>query len=538
MEERMISNLKKHPGLTSGLFLAFVVLICFVLTFVFEGVGIKDLAISSAENDELIYYYEVAGVINYGIPQGFFGYYEVSARALSFGPWSPLLIINYCILGKLFGWSLIKAVFYNAFMLMLSVFLFGLLARPGKYQTVFCAIALSSYTFLMYGVFSVVPEVTCYSYSIIYMGLCYSSLRENKRYKTVLMFALAFLLTLMRPYYAGLMIPALYFWYKRRGKAVIIPGALLTAASLYGYFFIAVNLCAWSPVGGFAERLIPKLELNKDNIYFLCSKVTVALLAGGGDMIRRLVHGLYATYEQLVVFFVDEVWARNFFTFYYIFILLVLLVILTWKKRSSGGKLTDSFLWRCFWPAYYTLMTLAVALYFSGWSADRHLAEFVVMGILFTAMETGESGSRKWVFALLELGLIYALTKVPNREREYVSREYINEIYEEKEELEKIMPLTYTGEPSWDNTVFWMYEDRVDGESVIIPWRALYAVPDGYAFNMTLGDEWFDHLEEKNAKMRSKYFATVPSGDGEEWCIKNGGRKIAEYGGIVLYRLH
>lgn len=538
MEEIILRDLfKNHSEIFSGLFLALTVLICFVFTFPLEGITPRNLAISSAENDELIYYYETAGVVDYGLPQGYFGYTEITARTGPFGAWSPVLLINFCILGKLFGWSLTKAVFYNLISLMLAVFLFGFFARPNRTQTVLLAVFLASYTFLMYGVLSIVPEITCYSYTIVFMGLLYSAFRDNKTYKIVFMYVIAILLTLMRPYYAGFLIVASFFLYRKYGKKSLFCSIPLFIATFYGFFFIGINFCAGNPISGWFSRFVIKVEKNTGNM-FMCSGISVALMSGIGAFAKRLLSGLFSMAQQLKVFFVDRIWGRNYFMFFYIFILLTVTYF-----RSDRKKKDDAWLRRIFFLIYYFLMTIAVALYFSGWVADRHLAEFVVMGIAFTAMEAGKNedadkkkspGFLRPLAIALEAGLIFSVIMVPNRDREYVTEEFIRDVEETRELLKDEMPVVPTGgRPSWDNTVLWVYTDTVDGEEVIVPWRALYAIPSGYAFNLVFKDTWFD----EGYDLSSRYLAAASGSDTEKRCIKWGAKKLADYCGVVIYRL-
>ena len=527
MRDRIRRYAGRYSGITAGAFLALTVLICFIISFPAEGITLNDLKVSSAENDELIYYYETAGVVDHGIPRGFFGYTEITARTGPFGAWSPVLLINFCLFGKLFGWSLTKAVFYNAFSLILSVFLFGIFARPNVLQTAILAAFLASYTFLMYGVFSIVPEVTCYSYAIVCVGLIYSCYRENKAYKILLMFITAILLTLMRPYYAGLLVPAVYFLYKKAGKKSLLFSLPLSAAAFYGFFFIGVNFCCGNPMSGAVSKYIIKVTKNVGN-YVLASPFSVTLLSGIGGFLLRLAKGLYAMLQQLQVFFTTRVWGRNYFMFFYLFSLLILLLVKTDRKTER-----DRFIRRSYWLIYFTLMIIAVALYFTGWAADRHLAEFVVMGTAVFAMESGEENRKLWLAVLVEAGLIFSLIMVPNRDREYVSEDFARQVDKERRILAGEMPLTDTDGISWDNTVLWVYEDTVDGEKVIVPWRALYAVPSGYAFSLVFTDEWFDEYESYS----SKYLAAASGSDTEQRFMDKGAVKIADYCGVVIYRL-
>ncbi len=519
---------KKHEGLGPGLFLAATVLICFVITLFIEGISLSDLTIPSGENDELIYYYEIEGVIDHGIPQGFFGSTEITARVLSFGAWSPLLILNFCILGKVFGWTAIKAVIYNLVMLMAAVFIFSLLARPSRKQAIVLAVFLASYTLLMYGVLSVTPEITCYFYSIIFAGLCYSSFRDNKAWKRILMYVIAILLTLMRPYYAGLFIPAAWFLYKKYGKKSYAISLPVTLATFYTYFFIAINLCAASPIGGNFYKYIKKVGVSKGHP-FLCADMTPTVLLSAVSFLIRFAKGIKAILVELRRFFVDGIWGRNYFMFYLIFILFIILYL---KKRKSEVKQKN--LWRLFWIGYFIMMTVAVALFFNGWVADRHLAEFVVMSIFVMVMEAEwDDRLSRILLIVFEAGLIYSVIVVPNLPRHYLDSNARQELEKARVELAALMPLEDTGEPSWDNTILWVYTDRVDGEPVEIPWQSLFAIPGGYGFNLVYNDKWLDTY----SPVFSKYIAAVPRSDTEKRCMSWGGEKLKEYGGVVIYRL-
>ncbi len=523
----MLGFFKKHEGLGPGLFLAATVLICFMITFFVEGISPSDLTIPSGENDELIYYYEVEGVIDHGIPQGYFGTSEITARVMTFGAWSPLLIINFCILGKIFGWTAFKAVIYNLVMLMSAVFLFGFLARPSLKRTVMLALSLSSYTLLMYGVLSVTPEITCYFYAIIFIGLFYSALRDNKSYKRILLFAIAFILTLMRPYYAGLFVPAAYLLYKKHGKKTFVLSGLITGAAFYAYFFIAINFCAASPIGRSFSMVIKKIGVSKGHP-FLASQNTYTIMQYVVYYLQRIYEGIRSIVTELKRFFIDGIWGRNYFMFYLLFLLLIILYL---RRRKRADK--EENLWHLFWILYYIMMTFAVIMFFSGWVADRHLAEFVVMGIFVMAMEAGEDKAGFILLAVLEAAIVYSTLVVPNLPRHYIDSGTREEIAHAGEELAALMPLDKSKGPSWDNTLLWVYTDKVEGEEVEIPWQSLFAVPGGYGFNLVYKDEWLD----AHSPVFSRYLAAVPGSDSEKRCINWGGEKVLEYGGVVIYRL-
>lgn len=90
-----------------------------------EGVRISQIYLPASQwNDEVVYYKWVEGVVEYGVPQGYFGYNENHANYLNFATWSPVLNIFWVIFGKVFGWSFISPIFCNILLISLAMFLF------------------------------------------------------------------------------------------------------------------------------------------------------------------------------------------------------------------------------------------------------------------------------------------------------------------------------------------------------------------------------------------------------------------------------
>ncbi len=69
-------------------------LLCAIIWCLCEGYGIWDVYLpTSYWNDELMYYKLVESVVNYGMPQGYFGYGEMHAETFYFSVWSPVVLI-------------------------------------------------------------------------------------------------------------------------------------------------------------------------------------------------------------------------------------------------------------------------------------------------------------------------------------------------------------------------------------------------------------------------------------------------------------
>lgn len=182
---------------------------------------------ASGRNDELLYYKQVEAMLDYGYPQGYFGYNESRALRLSFGAWSPLLVLPWLLWGLVFGWDLLSPVICNIFLLTLSLFLFALLAKPRWKQ-----IGITAFLYLLYPPFSWymmsgMPEINCISLLLVFYGMAAAYLRERKGSCLAGLFVLAGLLTLMRPYMLlFLFLPAcLWIFGGREGTHTQIAGA-------------------------------------------------------------------------------------------------------------------------------------------------------------------------------------------------------------------------------------------------------------------------------------------------------------------------
>ena len=524
------AGIKINKRVLFSIILALLPVLVFFVSMIYDGISIGSLRIPVYNNDELIYYYQVDGIVNFGSPQGLYGYHEEYSNISSYGAWSPILLINYLIMGKIFGWSAVMAIVYNVAMLSMALFVFGMLARPTFKQTAWISLLYLLYTFTVQGMFSVSPEVTCYSYIIIFLALMYSCLRDLKLYKTVIMFIVATILTLMRPYFLAFMLPAGYFMYKLKGKAAIAVTTFLSLISVYAYGFICVNICSGNPTAATFAKVIKEVKLNNDTSVNGHSPVLTSMLLTG--MVDKFIEGLKLNYRQVKWFFTDGNTGRNFINYIAFSIIILIWTLKALRKNRDCHEDTDpdkdkKYL-AVFILGYYAVMAFALCIMFPGWAASRHLAQLILMGILIIPMEI-EGLPLKMAAALV---LIYTMAVVPNGHQEYLSDEKIDEIMAFREELGAKMEPELSGGPTWDNTVLWAYRDSND-ENMVTPWQYLFAVPSGFAFNVenTKEQPWLGYKP-----FSSRYIATIGGGGNEQMCIDRGLKKIAEYDGLVIYK--
>ncbi len=508
-----------------SLVLASLPLIMFILAMMYDGASIESLKVPTYQNDELIYYYEVAGVVDYGIPQGLFGYHEQYANILSFGAWSPFLIINYCVVGSVFGWSPVNAVIYNLIFMAIAWFVFGILAEPTIGQAAWISILYITYTYVMQGIMSVSPETTCYSYLIVFIGLIYSAGRNNRKIKVILMFLISFVLTLMRPYFLGLFVASGYYLYDLKGKKSLPVTCVISCVSMYLHAFICVNFCSGSPMEARFSKIAHKIIVNTDeSVRGSSPKMASALLRGLYD---QFIYGLKNNYHEVKWFFTEGNTGRNFVLYILLYILLIIWIYIL--SRNIEGEIKKKYC--CiYWFFYMTSMGIAVTLWFSGWAASRHLSQFILVILIIFAMEI----DRKFLLICAEIAVLFTTIAVPNGHKDYLSKGEMAEFNRLRQNLAPEMIIEPSEGPTWDNTVLWLFADYSSGEEKQTSWQYLFAIPHGFAFNIE-NIYNFDEFALQDS-ISSRYVATIPGGNNERKCKNLGMDKIAESNGLVIYR--
>ena len=76
---------------TGGIFLVLYLLV------VYKTPMNEIVATNTTWNDDVLYYKQLASVLKYGYPKGFFGYNESQASIGAFGAWSPALFYIYAV---------------------------------------------------------------------------------------------------------------------------------------------------------------------------------------------------------------------------------------------------------------------------------------------------------------------------------------------------------------------------------------------------------------------------------------------------------
>lgn len=210
---------KRYVTLAKSLLLGLLPLLCCIVYCAAEGGRLGETYIPSSEwNDELFYFKQVESILDFGYPQGYFGFNESRALKLSFAAWSPVLVFPWLIWGLVFGWNLMSPIYCNIFLVCLCCFLFVWLVRPTWKQVGVLALLFCLYKPFIRYMLSAMAEVICFVILIFFYSLAVNYLRREKDYKLVILFLVSGLMALMRPYLVLFMLLPIFLWV-RRGKS-------------------------------------------------------------------------------------------------------------------------------------------------------------------------------------------------------------------------------------------------------------------------------------------------------------------------------
>lgn len=527
-----------------------------------RGQGIGQVYLPSSErNDELIYYKQVEAILEYGYPRGYFGFNESHALKLSFAAWSPALMLPWVLWGLLFGWNLLSPVLCNLFLLAGAMLLYGMLAKPDWKQTGIISLLFFLYMPFSWYMLCGMPEIGCMSLAIVFYGAAAGWLRRRRGGLLAVMFALAGLLTLMRPYFLLFLLLPAYFWIFRDaaggsrgmadsggtgekgrasgrggkpGEGRIRWGAVLGTAAVF-----AAVLGAYAWIGHFLAAAYFRPLYRMDWL-------TAFFQKGLGGGLKNLFGSLYYSGREFVSYMkqgmVSGLPAGGIFCCY-----VVMLLILFWqsvrdvvalrrleaggeRRRELGGQLAlEGHL-----AFSFLAMLFATLLLMSNFhDGCKHLLTFLAAGIFPIA----RMRTVYWKKAILT-GVAFAFVFSYHGA---AFEAYQPTFYQEAvalglegfgADVERELALAGDAGPSYDNTVIWVLSDELPEGPRYTGWQYLYALPPGFGINCCTAE----YVTENFRSLRSRYLCVVPGGPVEEACRLMEYEEITGNEHAVLYR--
>ena len=521
----------RYLTMIKAVLMALLPVLCCLVHCGMQGRSIGDVYLPSSEwNDELFYFKQVEGIVNYGYPQGYFGFNESHALKLSFAAWSPVLVFPWILWGLLFGWNLMAPVICNIVLLTLAVFLFVWLVKPTWKQLGILTLLFCLYTPFARYMLSGMPEIICFSMLIVFYGLAMNYLTREKGYKLALLFVMAGLLTLMRPYMLLFLLLPMYLWIRKsRWKGFAGSVAVLGIVGV-SYALIKHYLGA--------EYFAP---------LFFTDWITTFFDKGIGAGIHNFFGTLYYMgrdfMNHTVKGFREGLASGAFFGGY-----LVMMAILLWQSVSDWRRLrgeknatpegADEMLKlrrRLIVEVHLTFcfvgMLFALLLMYKLTEGSKHLLTFMAVGIFVVSLMR----TRGYKKAIL-LGVVFAYLysymavdpydyQIPFAEEEReIQLAYWSGVFDANLKLTE-------DAPNFDNVVIWVFSDTVDEEKINAKWQIFYELPEGFGISCCMPDYVTENLES----MESRYLATVSGGRIDSMCRELSYRELGRDGDMVLY---
>ena len=519
-------------SLAKACLMACLPLLCCVVYCAAQGKSIGEVYLPASEwNDELFYFKQVEGIVKYGYPQGYFGFNESHALKLSFAAWSPVLVWPWILWGFLFGWNLLSPIICNIVLLTLAVFVFVWLVRPTWKQLGVCTLLFCLYTPFVRYMLSGMPEVICFSMLIVFYGVAYRYLQDRKNSGLVILFVLAGLLTLMRPYMLLFLLLPIFLWMRKSGWKGLIGSGVVLVIVVGAYAMIKHFLGA--------EYFAP---------LFFTDWITTFFEKGFGPGVRNFFGTLYRMGKEFLRHtkegFRNGLASGAFFGGYLTMLAVLLgqslMDFFRWKKlrtseeaQEKTRKCANQLVVEAHLTICYIGMLFALLLMYKLTEGSKHLLTFMAVGIFVVGMmETKFYKKAVLIGAMFAYLYSYKAVDPYDYQVPFVTEELREQYAYWQQTCEQELILVHTKEiPNYDNVVIWTFNDKVQDAYISTKWQMLYGLPKGYGISCCMNDYVTEHLEE----LQSRYLAVVAGGSIDVLCQEAGYREVGRDRDLVLY---
>lgn len=526
---------KRYLTLVKAVLMALLPVVCCLVRTAAEGRSIGQVYLPSSEwNDELFYFKQVEGIVNYGFPRGFFGFNESHALQLSFAAWSPVLVFPWILWGLLFGWNLMSPVICNIVLLTITMFVFVWLVKPTWKQLGILTILFSLYTLFTRYMLSGMPEVICFCMLILFYGLAMSYLKRETKGKLIAMFVVSVLLTLMRPYMLLFLMLACFFWI-RKNKCIGWVGSFVVVA-VTGITYVLIK----HYLG--AEYFTPLFYTDWITTFF-----TEGIGAGFKNFFGTL-HWKGLEFYRHCIAGVKTGLASGAFFDGYLLLLAILLVqsildIRTlrrtqWAERGvmepadEKKALKNQVIIEVHFALSLIAMLFAHLLMYKMVEGSKHFLTFIAAGIFIVSMLQTRYYKKAVLLGAAFLYLYsYKAVEPYDYQVPYVTQgrqeqvDYWQQIFTEN------LTLKTENVPNYDNVIIWTFGDETPEGNQNLKWQLLYSAPKGFGISCCEREYILEHLTE----LQSKYIATVNGGEIDELCSAKGYEEIGRDADMVLY---
>lgn len=525
---------KRYILLLKALLMALLPVMCCVVTTSAEGKSIGEVYLPSSEwNDELFYYKQVESIVEFGYPQGYYGFNESHGLKLSFAAWSPVLVLPWIVWGLLFGWNMLSPVICNILLMTLAVFLFVWFVKPSWKQLGLTTLLFCLYTPFVRYMLSGMPEIICISHLIVFYGLAISYQKASHGGKLAAMFGISALLTLMRPYMLLFLLLPTFFWIRDARKKGKIWRGVLGSGAVMG-----VTLVCYAMIKHYfgAEYFHP---------LFFTDWITTFFKEG----FKAGVHNFFSTlywkgkdfYAHTVQGIRTGLASGAFFAGY-----MVTCAILLWQSVVDYGKIRKSksleeskqnnplmaqFIAEAHLAFSFIGMFFALLLMYKLTEGSKHLLTFMAVGVFIVGLMDTKF-FKKAVLLGATFAFLYTYKAVDPYDYQvpYVVEERQLQVEDWRVRFANSLELTEEGVPNYDNVVIWVFnEQNVEGETM--KWQLLYAVPEGFGISCCQKDFVLSNFDALN----SRYIAAQADAEVDVKCAEAGWIELSRDEDMVLY---
>lgn len=525
---------KRYRKFWSALILALLPYLCCVVRTALDGGSIGKVYLPSSEwNDELFYYKQVESILQFGFPQGFYGFNESHGLVLSFAAWSPVLILPWILWGLLFGWTLLSPVICNILLMSAALFLFVWMAEPEGKQLSVLAFLFCLYTPFTRYMMSGMPEIICISHLIVFYGLAYNYQKEEKGWKLAVLFLLSGLLTLMRPYMILFLLLPVFFWIrstKRQGKiwkgilgSCVVMGVVLGLyAAIKHYFgaeyFHPLFFTDWITTfftdgfGAGAHNFFSTLYWKGKDFYAHTREGIRSGLASGAFFAGFMVTLLILLWQTVS----DMRWLR--------------------KQERSGkelpGKVRAQLVVEAHLAFSFVGMFFALLLMYKLTEGSKHLLTFMAVGVFVIAMMRTAAFKKAVILgAVFAYLYLYRAVEPYDYSVPYQTQDRVEQVESWRESFAEALQLDREGVPNYENVVIWVFNET-NPEGQAMKWQMLYALPEGFGISCCQKAYVLEHIDT----LESRYILAQNGAEVDTACRKLGYQELSRDEDLVLYQ--
>ncbi|MBE5864686.1 MAG: hypothetical protein E7292_00555 [Lachnospiraceae bacterium] len=523
---------KRYILLIKALLMALLPVMCCVVTTAVEGASIGSVYLPSSEwNDELFYYKQVESIVEFGYPQGYYGFNESHGLKLSFAAWSPVLVLPWIVWGLLFGWNMLSPVICNILLMTVAMFLFVWLVKPNWKQLGVLTLLFCLYTPFVRYMLSGMPEIICISHLIVFYGLAINYQKAPHGSKIAGLFGISGLLTLMRPYMLLFLLLPAFYWVRdsrKKGRMWLgISGSGLVIGVVLGCYAMIKHYFG-------AEYFHP---------LFFTDWITTFFDEGFGRGVENFFGTLYWKgkdfYAHTVQGLRTGLASGAFFAGY-----MVTCAILLWQSVADYGKLrkgklsadkTEDVRAQLIAEAHLAIsfigMFFALLLMYKLTEGSKHLLTFMAVGVFVVSMMDTKF-YKKAVLLGATFAFLYTYRAVDPYDYQvpYVTEERQIQVEDWQVRFADALELTKENVPNYDNAVMWVFnEQSAEGETM--KWQLFYALPEGFGISCCQKDFVLANFDI----LQCRYFAVQSGAEVDARCKEAGYIELSRDKDMVLY---